>query len=883
MDIFQMTSLTAQGVPVTSYIEGREYEMIVLPPGTRMYRSMIPTVTPQTWAKHFKDKHDPFPSWYGDRETAEYYAQRKGTGLVMTFETIAETRLLLLSSYKNIANLECHLGEKCNQDKKQKMSSKDFLKAVRIAMGASMTCREQSQLLEDNGYHYPLRCEIPHVPNQLKRCSLCDVDFEMMIGICNFFRNAGCAGYIADELPSGYGAKAPVFHQEIALCFAPHVIRPVIEGSDSVITSVASSVPALMAKKTERFYSALIRKEKAFGNILETNTLAGSIIEKFMTQFNTIMMPASSRGKYLHAIGGGFAWAHWLEHASPAPKLSPTDVKLIQSARTWQYYYFTNQESTYGNLTCDIFDTIQTIQSTLSQLSPFEAYDIVLDTKGVEVTKKTCKTFDNEQYSIGLILRKKDNMKMATRSKVANAPPQNPIEYAPFDGMEILRVDEVYLPKVDLQQFQRAYTLPSHMPTFQMLNPYGLWLLSKTTPNTSTSWLTRYTQDVYVNYLRQQKATAALTDMATFYNTLFKASPAYNSDLFNYLQLLALRIADSGVDDMLDSVFDRWVMKVLRPYINKCIINIDRDLKQATNGAACIMIAGGDAMRRYKHNITVTRDIDTKIYYPRDAPSSMIDTIHKIVQHHVAGLTTFFIRSKHALFPGCDTNSMYYGPVSIQYISSNSKNLQFRLRYNEPNANIPVHLYTIDYTADLFLQQKEGQRAIRRRHMIALLDVVVAPYNEDNVPCDKLVKYFNQLPVASLEFLVDDLRHTYENENLAKFRYLRHKNTKDRERYQKLHAMLQRNSLQSSSVQKSKAPAFLLETKSDINQNYMFFEDPEEINKYLAILKGIKKQNGKQRKKHLIPFDASLIQWKTARRSADASKEDYACVRMPKV
>ncbi len=94
------------------------------------------------------------------------------------------------------------------------------------------------------------------------------------------------------------------------------------------------------------------------------------------------------------------------------------------------------------------------------------------------------------------------------------------------------------------------------------------------------------------------------------------------------------------------------IIDTFRPYINSTIININnelqsefKDLSERTDSGVGIFVAGGDAIRRYKNNVSVTKDIDTKIYIPNNEFSNKenIDRITKIVINNLLKLVSFFI------------------------------------------------------------------------------------------------------------------------------------------------------------------------------------------------------------------------------------------------
>ena len=86
----------------------------------------------------------------------------------------------------------------------------------------------------------------------------------------------------------------------------------------------------------------------------------------------------------------------------------------------------------------------------------------------------------------------------------------------------------------------------------------------------------------------------------------------------------------------LTDLYSAEVIERVRPYLNACVIKIQTeffkkglfnpDPKQPST--AMIMVAGGDAIRRYDHSVEMTSDIDTKVYYKKASK----DVAQKIVE-----------------------------------------------------------------------------------------------------------------------------------------------------------------------------------------------------------------------------------------------------------
>jgi hypothetical protein len=788
---------------VQVFLNSYEFELLKLDAGTKMFRSMPPTVTYKNWKDWFTNKQWPAPTWYASKETAEQYARDFGEGTIMEFETIAqETLLFILSDYNNIQSLMCLLNKQCASLKAR--STAEAIRAIRIAVGANLSCKKQAEAVQ--AYDYPMRQELPDIPGKLKRCSIHEIDTEMTVTICEIFKDLKCAGYFADEMPTAFGNTAPLFHSEYALCYAPKTVRPVLSESD--MSSRDSAVPELMYSDSGRFFERLVTKERAFSNIIGLQSEVSKIINKLMLDF---LMVTNYKGAY--AIGGGFAWTYWFENTRPAPKLSTADLRLLAAGYGWHYYFFRHEGESPGNIICQtLYDTIVGITKAIGGINVFQGYKVVIDSN-LKISKKQCKRDPNDSLLwLSIVL----------------------VGGTDFKDLEIFRVEEIFLPKVDLQRFTQLFI--SH--PIRILNAHGLWIMNEMFGNSTNNWLNTVYHNMYTRYLLEQNATTEVELLVRAYTEVFKPSPLYDVDLINNMMVKILQNQNNDAKELLGGIFDRWIIKRMRPYINHCIANIDRELATQNKGAF-IMIAGGDAMRRYKFSSTVTRDIDTKLFIPQSLKKIDRKAIHDIVRKTMSQLVTHLIRNKSEILRTNFDTETFNTMDGSMYIEPIYDSLQFRLRFIESHASFPVDLYSVDYRARIRLLNK-----VSISYDIPVLDVVLLNMEKGVSPVR-----FHGLPVASLDFLVHDLQTTYTNQEMAKFRYLGQKNKKDMERYITLRG------IEAPSASNAQYTTLFWEesTKKDLDRVETYDDDP---GLYYGIFERIMGETkDKSQVKYKVPFD----------------------------
>ena len=207
-------------------INGVSFKVWEFQPGyARFYKAMSSGQTPETNSDYFSRKKRPFVSWFGSKDTAQWYVDNWADNKrIYTFEVVKPMRLLDLSNMSNAKKLMSVLDA-------------DTSAALKCALGVDISEKEQYEKCHTfyrgpDGNGYPLippkedlKKEDDH---KLKRWSDQDVDKELSTKLCRkLFVPANIHGYIASDITTRYGTTNGVFPEEIMTCFQPDVLRMV--------------------------------------------------------------------------------------------------------------------------------------------------------------------------------------------------------------------------------------------------------------------------------------------------------------------------------------------------------------------------------------------------------------------------------------------------------------------------------------------------------------------------------------------------------------------------------------------------------------------------------------------------------------------------------
>ena len=249
------------------------------------------------------------------------------------------------------------------------------------------------------------------------------------------------------------------------------------------------------------------------------------------------------------------------------------------------------------------------------------------------------------------------------------------------------------------------------------------------------------------------------------YELTFKEFKSYNVFFIKKIKELIIKNSDVYYGEFMDYI-EKWFVSKFRGSINSCIKEINNDLARF---GVKLFIAGGDAMRRYKNDITFTKDIDSKLYINNiqlqegQTKEQLKKEIIEIIIKHIVKLRNYLEENRSLILGEFITeqqplSQIKYTSETANYVvkttlKEDSKSQQFRTREIKKTSAFPVDLYSIDFRTSIASFDKSGTFISENTHDISILDIVLQDNDDYN---DYYVEEFGDVPVASLEFLLED-------------------------------------------------------------------------------------------------------------------------------
>jgi hypothetical protein len=382
--------------------------------------------------------------------------------------------------------------------------------------------------------------------------------------------------------------------------------------------------------------------------------------------------------------------------------------------------------------------------------------------------------------------------------------------------------------------------------------------------------------------------TNALFTILNLYNNIF----SYSNNIFLYNELNKLALSSNPEIETFINNTEANIIECLRPYINQTIITINNNIKSLKfhnsynaekegKDISGIFIAGGDAIRRYSYNASVTKDIDSKIYIPAeyDIYSNINNyiIINECIYKNLFKLASYLICMRNIIFRPLEYNlekifnsteyNNYDCKVSFKLKSDNPDFLNFRFR-QLPKNKFPVDLYSLDYRCIIKFEYKlKGSEEIKEyihNYDIPFIDIVLEESQDNNY--DKYAVISNNLPISSLDFLIQDLIKTYNNDISSLMRFINGKNTKDYDRFKLLVYIAKNKKLFTITTGTNNKKIITYSKESTIRNNevldnHINYEanilsiNPTEYQYYLDLFNANYKYNKQERIKHKIVFD----------------------------
>ena len=309
--------------------------------------------------------------------------------------------------------------------------------------------------------------------------------------------------------------------------------------------------------------------------------------------------------------------------------------------------------------------------------------------------------------------------------------------------------------------------------------------------------------------LIKEYKTVALFDILKIYNNTFLEYKIPKDYLYDELYKLALT-SNPQIEEFINDT-EAIINEYFRPYINKAIFDINNEIKSLVfkdaynidkrgSDYSGIYVVGGDAIRRYKYDASITKDIDSKLYMPDELDINRninnYNIINRCIYDNLFKLLSFLICSPNFFnsfpeeklykeFKKTSTHN-YDCKVSFELKSSDENILNFKYRQT-PNNLYPVDLYSLDYRCVIIFEYKysNGKTEVyRHNYDIAFIDISLEKSQDNNY--EKYAVISNNLPIASLDFLIKDLIKTYNDDTSSLLRFINGKINKDYDRFKSL-------------------------------------------------------------------------------------------------
>jgi hypothetical protein len=567
-------------------------------------------------------------------------------------------------------------------------------------------------------------------------------------------------------------------------------------------------------------------------HVINQNNLLNDILttDEYLTIFNNNIALINytietevGRNNYNYFISGSKAWYNIFKDLYDYNVLSDYEKSAIHNSTCNISYYIKTDNIDY------LTDILRGFEYELNTI-----YNIILEIDDKIIFDKKNKI----KYDIRTF-----NFKLKQDDDIENIIISIEINYTNKDIFDniILNLDKI------TNNTNFIATSESRDP-LKYLNVYGLYIHNERTKHYSKSRynIFKIREFIYEKYiLIQEYKIDTLRKIELLYMDIFdhvKSSILFDENILSNIQKKII-LSNDTISTFINNK-EIEIIEILRPYINQTIVNINNEIhkKKIDTG---IFIAGGDAIRRYGNGLSVTKDIDAKIYLTycenneninkykgkiekaqeaqieneddeddkknkikkyKNKINAIIDlkikndkeAIIEIIFNNIISLISFLILEKQKLFTNknisntVDEGSINYN-VDFSYYDDEYTNFRFR-KLKQPN--FPVELFSGDYQTKIIYTKKNlsnnsNDFTITSFFNIAFLDIALEilkdvnyNYYNDNVAISK-----NDIPIASLKFLLNDLIKTYSSDDSSLLRFVGGKIQKDYIRFNDLKSL----------------------------------------------------------------------------------------------
>jgi len=630
--------------------------------------------------------------------------------------------------------------------------------------------------------------------------------------------------------------------------------------------------------KARREYAQFVNTEMP-----ELEQHLNSFIQKYSTQ-NSVGW-----------IGGSRAWKRVYEQTFSQEPLDLLTESAILSAGNYDIFMiFNNKDSmvrSFGTIKEEITKLVNTIKLKLVESYTVEIKYVKGQTMKVEDKLEMCALFPCKSIAVEITSnidsnsRRKKQIKTnnsnsvilqasSSSSSSASSSCNSIILEKPKVNEKLLLYIEIsYMRDVNINLFRTEFLNDNY------LNPKGLFLFSQFLKNPRTD------KGINVDVLREnfirsviskEVSVASLSyQTAEKYNEIFGTRYSFHVKFLNYLYMKAVyKLHEEQQQYNIEQIYTFYVMETLRPMINTCVSMLSNILKHSNQEYknAFLLIVGGDAMRRYKYDITNTSDIDTKLYYDKTMTVTKRNNLINMILAFMSLFTvllnntykldqtntyTLESKSKADYTVYLPKLRLFDDAEALDYMRDKKSITinNFRLRYIEASYEFPVNLFSIDFNVPVIINIFNRKQQFRSHLNIPVFDLVLQEIENTDSANVMIHNSSNAIvPVASLQFLKEDIRTTYSNVYKTKMRFNNDKVQKDDYRLDELEQLEESNYNKKLDVLFNEK-YLILDNKNDIRLHIKY-----QTTEYLKKMKGvIAKNRRKHVLKHKLPFRKSKI------------------------
>ncbi len=531
--------------------------------------------------------------------------------------------------------------------------------------------------------------------------------------------------------------------------------------------------PVYLSMSTEEYYASTLEQRNLVKQLMKG---VDTLFAKQIVQDLYRSIPESC----VLWVGGGRSWKAMLDKFYPSVS-SKKELEGIVYNGNWDMFLVAPDEIVREQLSIEFYKILKRYVKEYNKSSKYGTLEVTNSSVkstfngGYKVKPShTCTIFDGSQMTLQL------TTSISRRQK---------------GGAENMKLDVMYLElgavlNLDTAKFRQNFL-------FNSPGPAGSWYLNDNGVAIFKRYITsaRKMKGLNVDFLRtkiitdiraEQKDKMHPTDLAKLYIDTFRTTGHYNEYLYKNLTVEGIN-EDSYRGTLVDRI-EEGLMRVMRDDINTIVKTIDDEISQ-DNPGSFIFIVGGDAMRRYKRD-TATKDIDSKLYCTvcRNVGKFVSETIIKACIA-MDKLLLEYVSTEPQELPTS-------GKSKVSILRNTSKirpNVpHFRLRYLPAGDVIPFDLYSLDYLYSLQVQETGMLTSMT----LPALDIIVQPQpkktkrkRDGSMVYPSYTPYSkknSEVKYATLDFLINDLRSTFEDKTKADGRFWSNKIEKDRRRYETL-------------------------------------------------------------------------------------------------